>query len=333
MLNQFDGVTAPHPPHILQRFMPLLHVYGDLEIPGNMYRLVDDVCSLVELNPVPWHIRFNREQVVHRCRENTLFEIFRVIYDLKAEQEGVRYWVCKSMTNVNFFRDLESFEVKPLYIHLIRDGRDVSCSFRNAIVGDKHIYNLAEFWRKEQQACLDLQKRVGADRLIRVQYESLIRNPEKEMMRIAEFLGVHFTPHVFDYYKSSESRETANAGKMWQNLTKPIIKSNFNKYKRQLSREEILLFEHLAGDILQKFDYKLDYPEDRNKIVISKQQIMRYDQENVRMKEEAFRSADKNDLDKRTAQRTLLENIAAGLVRIKEIKYSENYLYEKRAII
>ena len=53
MLNQLPEVAAPHPPHILQRLMPMVAGYGDLGGDANFERLVDDVCRLVELNPVP----------------------------------------------------------------------------------------------------------------------------------------------------------------------------------------------------------------------------------------------------------------------------------------
>ncbi len=333
MLNQFKEISAPHPPHILKRFVPLLAGYGDLEAPENMRRLVGDVCSLVELNPVPWHLPLDREQVLQRCRENTLYEIFRVIYDLKAEQEKAAFWVCKSMTNVNFFRYLESFEKKPLYIHLIRDGRDVSCSFRNAIVGDKHVYNLADFWRREQQACIDLGNEIGEDRVLRIKYESLIRDPETEMRRVSAFLGLSFTPEVFDFYKSNESLETARAGRMWQNLTKPILKGNFNKYKQQLSAADILLFEHVAGDMLKDLDYDLDYPEERKRMTIRKEDVFYFNRLNDQMKREALLAADCEDLKKRDGQKKLLENIVGRVVKVKKLEYIGSRSYEKKAII
>ncbi len=51
MLNELPRIAAPHPPHILQRMIPLAPNYGDLEIRENFAQLVDDVCRLVELNP------------------------------------------------------------------------------------------------------------------------------------------------------------------------------------------------------------------------------------------------------------------------------------------
>ncbi len=333
MLNQFDEITAPHPPHILKRFVPLLPAYGELEKDENMSRLVEDICTLVELNPVPWHLMLDRKEIKNRCRENTLFEIFRVIYDLKAEQEQASIWVCKSMSNVNYFQHLESFEKKPMYIHLIRDGRDVSCSFRNTIVGEKHIYNLADFWKKEQKACIDLKNIVGEDRVLRVKYEDLIRDPETVMRKVSEFLGLSFTHDVFNFYKSNDSWETARAGRMWQNLTRPILKGNFNKYKKQLSPGDILLFEHLAGDMLEFLDYDLDFPEERMKIKIRHEDIFYFNRLNDQMKQEALRAADSEDLKKRDGQKRLLENIAGRVVKVKKLEYSENQSYEKKAII
>lgn len=48
MLNQHPLITAPHPPHILQRFLPLLESYGDLMHENNFDLLVDDICRLIE---------------------------------------------------------------------------------------------------------------------------------------------------------------------------------------------------------------------------------------------------------------------------------------------
>ena len=46
MLNELPRIAAPHPPHILQRMMPLAQNYGDLGRRENFAQLVDDVCRL-----------------------------------------------------------------------------------------------------------------------------------------------------------------------------------------------------------------------------------------------------------------------------------------------
>jgi hypothetical protein len=313
MLNQFSEIEAPHPPHILDRFYPLLKFYGDLENCDNMFRLVDDVCRLIELNPVPWNngILFDRDEILNKCNNNSLIEIFRVIYEYKASRENADFWVCKSMVNVNFADELEKMKIKPMYIHLIRDGRDVACSYKNAIVGEKHVYHISRFWGEQQASCLKLKENLENHRYIQVKYESLITNPQKEMHRIAKFLKIQYTPEVLNYYHSKESKKVAMAGKMWSNLAKPVISENYNKYKRELSRKEIILFEHMAGDTLTKLGYKLDYNNERNGIKLSPSDIKSFNSENEKFKKMVLNTASITDLKRRQGQKKLIEEIKA----------------------
>ena len=101
MLNQINGVFAPHPPHILSVFHPLLPAYGDLSIQDNFKTLIDDVCSLVELNPVPWeNARLNRGEIFETSEKGSLVEIFKNIYESSARRNNANVWICKSMQNV-----------------------------------------------------------------------------------------------------------------------------------------------------------------------------------------------------------------------------------------
>ncbi|MFN3841558.1 MAG: hypothetical protein ACK4RF_12705, partial [Cyclobacteriaceae bacterium] len=81
MLNQLPEISAPHPPHILKTFFPLLFNYGNLDDDGNFYRLVSDICDWVNKNPVPWQgILFSPDQVIPACKQRSLVEVFRRIY-------------------------------------------------------------------------------------------------------------------------------------------------------------------------------------------------------------------------------------------------------------
>jgi len=54
MINQLSQVVSPHTPHIFERLYLLVDGYPDLENTNNFEVLIDDVCKLVELNPVEW---------------------------------------------------------------------------------------------------------------------------------------------------------------------------------------------------------------------------------------------------------------------------------------
>lgn len=310
MLDGIEGITAPHPPHILQRFLPLLPKYGDLSESKNFHRLAEDVCELVRLNPVPWEgVTINTESVLEACQAPTLYELFRVIYETAARQHHASFWVCKSMKNVFFAEGIEATGLRPYYIYLYRDGRDVALSFQKAIVGEKHIYALARNWKNDQEEALRLRAHTPQMRFFSLSYESLIAEPEEQMRRICRFIGVDYTDRVMDYYKSRESANTAVAGKMWSNVTKPILKGNTRKFLSELSAEDIALFESVAGDTLKKLGYELCASPSALRSSFSEEELAFFCRENQRLKQEFNREADPADLERRRPQDQLLERI------------------------
>lgn len=306
MLNELDDVVSPHPPHILERFFPLLSYYGNLKDAENFKILIEDVCKLVELNPVPWNIELNRDMIFERCQVHTLVEITKVLYDYLSEQNNKKFWCCKSLANVHFLNEIEEGWTDTHYIHLYRDGRDVACSFKKAVVGEKHIYFIAKQWVKEQELAIKHCDKVGTDKSIRVRYEEFIQYPEQTIKGICALLKVKYTNNVMKYYESKESKSTAQSGVMWENVAKPVIKNNYNKYKSELSETDINIFESVAGDTLKKLGYEVS---NNPKIIINQQDIEEYTKQNELMKQQILNSIPKEDILKRKPQSELIKNI------------------------
>jgi hypothetical protein len=324
MLNQLPEVSAPHPPHILERFIPLLPAYGDLSDKENFSLLVHDVCSLVAYNPVQWkHICLKENEIIQRCKKPSLTELVKTIYELNAENEGAYIWMCKSLGNIHFTGLLEK-EIKPFYIFLYRDGRDVASSFKKAIVGEKHIYHIATQWKYEQDLCLRLYEQPGNKRVIKVCYENLISQPEKELKRVCEFIGAKYNSTCLEYYKSAEAKNTASSGKMWQNVERKIITDNFNRYKKELTADEIMLFEKIAGTTLQALNYTLDFSSRGNK-EFSSAELKMYDELNTLLKQKAKQQKPR-DTEKRMLQEALINNIR------KKLNYTSYNEVEKIAV-
>lgn len=308
ILNQLSEVDAPHPPHILERFFPLLPKYGDLNIEANFDNLIEDVCKLVELNPVPWEgFQLNSSKIKSYCKSNSLIEIFRVIYELKAQFSEATYWCCKSMINIHFADKIEKSGINPLYIYLYRDGRDVALSFSKAIVGEKHMFHIAKQWKEEQDLCIRLKEKLGNKRVFLISYEELLDDSEGVLRRLCDFLKVPYNNSMLSYYKSNESAVTADSGKMWENLSQPIIKNNFNKFLKELSEEQIRIFENVAGSTLLKLNYKRFFTE--KDFSYSEDQIEKFNHENKLLKQIATLNLSEKDLDKRKGQANLVKEI------------------------
>lgn len=310
MLDAIDTISAPHPPHILQRFLPLLDLYGDLSNKENFRQLVEDICELVKRNPVPWEgICIEADKIYAECRQFSVYEIFRVIYENAAIQHGAEFWLCKSMKNMYYSEGIESTGIHPYYIYLYRDGRDVALSFQKAVVGEKHIYSLAKSWAADQREASLLKKRCPEDHFFSLSYEELLAAPENVLHRLCDFLHVSYTDKVMEFYNSRESKNTAEAGTMWQNVTRPILKGNTRKFMQELSAEEIAIFESVAGVELQKLGYRLVTPEDKLIDKFSDEQIREYSDKNEELKRQFKAMMPAEDLEKRKGQSELLEEI------------------------
>ena len=255
ILNQSEQLVSPHPAHLLANFVPLMPYYGTLDA-ISYRRLVEDAVDYIHVNPVDWGVRLDKDEIYRMAGQFSLFELNKNIYEFLARRCGAGYWCCKSMGNMYFSDELEKVSTGLKYIYLYRDGRDVALSFQKAIVGEKHSYHIAKQWHNDQQACLQLRDRVPAERFFMLNYERLILHPEQTIRQLCEFLGIEFQDAMLHYYTSDESRRTAEGGAMWTNLTKPVMQDNANKYLREMSAEDIRIFESVAFDSLVALGYE-----------------------------------------------------------------------------
>lgn len=311
MINQLPEIASPHPPHILQRMMPLLPRYGDLTRPDAFARLVDDVCRLVELNPVPWEgVTLDRKEVAARCREESLVAVFGAVYDVMAETQGAQTWCCKSLANIFYADAIESYYPDARYIYLYRDGRDVAVSFRKAVVGEKHFYHIAKEWHDTQQVALDLRKRIPRSRFFSLSYEQLTQDAEKTAHALCKFLGVPYRDAMLDFHRSEEAKRAAASSNLWGNVSNPVMSNNTRKFLKEASEADIRVFEAIAGESLKALGYELTFKQDRV-LRFSADELNHFDAENKRLKEETKRKVDPADLERRGRQEKLLQEIAA----------------------
>src|ERR1043165_383794 len=311
MLNQLDEIQAPHPPHILSTFFPLLPGYCNLYGKENFKLLLDDVCAFIRTNPVPWEIKdLTTDNLEKRCKGNTLVHVYLAVYEMYAAQKGATIWCSKSMANLYYIPEIENQGLKPVYLHLIRDGRDVAASFRKAIVGEKHPYNLALQWKTDQETAEKHCLALAPERYVPVWYENLIHDTENTLRILLHHLGLQFNKKMLDYYNTEEAIHTAEAGKMWNNVCKPVMEKNSNKFLSQLSDEDILTFESIAGDTLQHFGYTPYFAKDKWTKSFSESEIATFTKANKEQKQKAL-LLDPDGIEKRKAQEAVVTAIKA----------------------
>ena len=313
ILNESPDIAAPHPPHILQRFMPLLPVYGDLDNDKKFKKLVSDVCRLVELNPVPWEkVKLDKKVIFKRCKVRSLTAVYGAIMDLYAEAHNANAWVCKSMQNIFWANEINIYFNSPKYIYLYRDPRDVTLSFTKAVIGDKHPYFIAKQWNELQKACIAQMNWQWTESIFPLSYENLLENPEDVVKELCRFLGISFSNDMLNFHTSKEAERSAKSSSLWENLSNPIKANNSKKFLNELSSEEIKIIESITGEVMDTLGYKRELIQKGDEINFSENDINRFIKENADYKNKISLKTDADDLKRRKLQTGFLDKISAA---------------------
>lgn len=258
MLNSHPDIAVPHPPHIVKLFTPLLPLYGDLSLERNFRTLIGDVCRLVELHTYPWEITPDRERVFREAAARELICIYFAVYDQYLQHTGKKRWCCKSTFMIDHVADILRFHPDARFIFMVRDGRDVAVSAKASIFNHYHVYYTALRWQREQRLGLDWLKKLPPEQITLLKYEELTAEPARVTKELCAFLELSFDEKMLEYHSLNEAKKSGALSISWENTAKAVISGNSGKFRKLLTKEEILQFEALALNELQELGYQPD---------------------------------------------------------------------------
>lgn len=135
-------------------------------------------------------------------------------------------------------------------VHLVKDGRGVFDSYKryNPKMPDSKAILI---WKNTNLLIERSLKYVKKENRYFMLYKSLVTDPEAEMKKLSKFIGVPYSPKFLSF-KDCDHHIIGN--------TKMRLKSNNkiyydDKWKESLSKEQLKLFNNLAGKINRKYGF------------------------------------------------------------------------------
>ena len=218
---------------------------------------------------LPKHLDLTEEEIIGRLVEHDYKGRLRQLIDVtkleevdsvralitrsiqqKLQKEGRSHWGDKSPGLQHWLPELLLLIPKAKLIHIVRDGRATAASMRKR--ARKHLLWSAQRWVDGNLTALQHQFIIGKEQMLLLRYEDLLTDPEGSMRRICLFLDLDFDPCMLDL---SQHRRT---GGDQAYVSDQLSRAKIDRYREELSPDEIRQLERIQGPLLQKLGYELD---------------------------------------------------------------------------
>ena len=141
-------------------------------------------------------------------------------------------------------------------LHIVRDPRDVVSSFKNMTfeLGDRYLDAVFACMHSMDTANKYMSS-LAKEKYYLVSYESLITDPENELKKICEFLGINFDNQMVD----PENHIDHQGDKLTLKSHSSYAGSNqlpFGRWKDKLGNVEVAFIEGFLCEQMRSFKYK-----------------------------------------------------------------------------
>ena len=190
----------------------------------------------------------------------------RIIYQAYAERIGKPRWGDKTPGHAVRMPRIARALPEARFIHLIRDGRDVTVSRRRRADEPAPVAKHAKRW---QARIRSTRRRAGRiEHYLEERYEELVTDPEPVLRRVCDFVELGYDPAMLSYHEHAAERlkEIANplgrkSGE-WRLAAhalaaEPPKPDRIGAWREAMTADEIAEFEAAAGETLRELGYEL----------------------------------------------------------------------------
>ncbi len=184
--------------------------------------------------------------------------LFRILLQAGAERHGAAIWGDSSPQDILYLDTLMKWYPEARIVGLVRDPRAFLTSYKNyhrrGVDSYRERYNplpVSMLWRSYMTALLETEGKPWADQVLTVHYEDLVREPEVQVRRLCDHVGIPFDAAMLDV-------DSSNSSFVPEGRTAPqpgIVSSSVDRWRTDLSPTELWLGERVFGSLRARLGY------------------------------------------------------------------------------
>jgi protein-tyrosine sulfotransferase len=182
---------------------------------------------------------------------------------LFMQKEGKSHIALKHPFQILIIDKIFKYFPETKFVHVIRDGRDATCSLRthpkrkivNGKISPTYVKNPFDWCVRRWIACINNGKKWrNSDNYIEIKYEDLVNKTIPTMKIVFSFLNLEMVPedNLLSFYKTEKD------DKHLQNIEVglPIYKKTIGRWHNDMSLKEKDLLKRKAGKLLIELEYE-----------------------------------------------------------------------------
>ena len=178
-------------------------------------------------------------------------------------------WGDKNNWYIDHITTLIEMFPRAYYVHIVRDGRNVACSYMRLSqrkLDSKYapqlpaaIETIAAEWRDNVNKILTPFKRNKKTRFYEIRFEDIVLNTQQSLTKLCQWLDEEYDPAMIEFYHHNDSQSLEPKEFLqWKAKTlKPVMATEVDRYRRELSPPDLGCFETIAGAELERYHYPL----------------------------------------------------------------------------
>ena len=198
-------------------------------------------------------------------------DAIRAFYELYAEREGKTRYGDKTPGYLMEMVRIQRVLPEAHFIHIIRDGRDVSLSHMRMNWGPSTYEESAKLWVQRIQRARRMAPKVQHYK--EIHFEDLVRDTEGTLRDVCEIIDLDFDPAMLTYHERAEKRlqeknvdlvrrhgptQPAAVRMESHKLAKePPRADRLGAWRHKMTAEEVASYEKIAGPLLKELGYEL----------------------------------------------------------------------------
>jgi len=228
MLNAHSQIAFPPETHFVRHYLSGGKKWEDIRcaLPGDPY-LSNMQLDLNEL----------------AARSSGALDFYTKCMRSYAASKGKQCVGDKDPKNIESIKTIRFHFPGALVVHMYRDPRAVIASRMKAEWSkDKPLWQHILAY-KAQFNYMKKNATLFTGRYIEVQYETLLSRPRQVLADVLALLGLEFEQNMLSFFKHSDEVVKGKEKRWKENLYKPVMQENINKWKNSLTERQIQLIE------------------------------------------------------------------------------------------